>query len=657
MPDAHDRTRLRAWLALLGGLGLFVGYLAWLIAQPRGLFEFGYAPFTPEPLPYSPMRGFTYEQLWGHVARFFLMTPALVLASWGGNRLWPAALGALAKQLRRRSRRLALVISVICLALTTLLMLGLLRGRVISDDELVYRMQATFLSDGRLVGPDVGATPPDMFSVGTQLGYTGKYLPGEAIVQVPGLFFGVPALMHLPLLALTLFAFHRSITPRAGRRVADFSTIALALSPMLMLTSATGLSQATSLCAVALTGLGFEWARASRPLSGGVLAGFALSFGIAVRPQAMIPVALVFGSLVLWTLYHQKRWLGLAGYAIVLAAGLGLTGVYNHALTGSALTLPWYLQCSIEHFGFGRVWMTDSFTHTPITALENLAVVAVRWNAWWLGFPCSLAMVVLWWRLGRPSFGMAVWLWVALALLGFEFLYYSPGASDTGAIYHYELLLPSSVLAGTTANTALARFPTLTAAALVTHVALGTTSWLGEQTWRLARLVNSIHADSDALLARIAPPAILFHEIRGSETRPTGWVHDSFPKRFRGMEDPVVTFPVLMPKLQARVRAAYPGRSCWYYRRNPQSEAAELHRCEDVPGLMARMFTADDTTAIWIRPTAYNLTSYDPALANRRRRLLDATGQPMVRCCSVRHATKLGGPLRHDAGRCIEDGP
>jgi hypothetical protein len=652
-----EKAPLRAWLSLAGGALLCLAYLGWLVAQPRGLFEFGYAPFTPEPLPYSPMRGFTYEQLWGHVARFFLLTPALLLVTWGGYRLWPGALAASAQRLNDGSRRLVGFACASCLALTTFTLLAVLRGRAIVDDELVYRMQATFLAHGQLTGPDIGVTPPDVFSIETRLGYTGKYLPGEALVQVPGLWLGLPALLHVPIVALTLFAFHRATALRTGERIADFSTLALSLSPMLILTSATGLTQATSLCCLALAGLGFEWCRGGKPSAGGLLAGFAISFGVATRPQAMIPAGLVFGPLVLYSLARRRSWLGLGAYALTLGAGFTLIGAYNHALTGSPLTLPWYLQCSVEHFGFGRVWTTDNFIHTPITAVENLLVVAVRWNAWWLGFPASLAVLGIGWRFWRQLRGASVWLWVALALLGFEFLYYSPGISDTGAIYHYELLLPCSLIAGATLNAALGRWPALTAAAVFTHVALGTTSWFGEQTLRLARLVEFIHADSDALLARIPSPALLFHELRGSESRATGWVFDSFPKRFRGLEDPVVTFPMLVPALRAEVQKAYPGRSCWYYRRNPISEAAEVHRCDDVPALMDRVFAPDEVTAIWIRPTAYNVTDYDAgrAIANRRR--LDASGKPMLLCCGMRYATKLGARVRPEAlATCVEDG-
>src|SRR6185503_18273920 len=102
---------------------------------------------------------------------------------------------------------------------------------------------------------DIGVVPPDVFTVKTLVGYTGKYLPGEGIVQILGVVVGMAPLLHLPLLALTLYSFHRALLLRSGARIADFGTLALALSPMVMLTTATGLSQSTSLCMIALAGL------------------------------------------------------------------------------------------------------------------------------------------------------------------------------------------------------------------------------------------------------------------------------------------------------------------------------------------------------------------------------------------------------------------
>jgi len=60
-----------------------LAYAAWQCFEPHGAFEFAYAPFTPAPLPYSAMRGFTYEQLWGTCGGISLLGPALPLFCWG----------------------------------------------------------------------------------------------------------------------------------------------------------------------------------------------------------------------------------------------------------------------------------------------------------------------------------------------------------------------------------------------------------------------------------------------------------------------------------------------------------------------------------------------------------------------------------------------
>jgi hypothetical protein len=643
-------VRLRAVLALALGLFLSLAYGAWLYAQPRGDFEFAYAPFTPEPLPYSPMRGFTYEQLWGHVARFALLGPGLLLLSYALWKLRPVRLGV-------PGRRVFFWVGGAAVLASAFVMLAVLRGRAISDDELVYRMQATFLSEGRLGGLDVGVTPPDYFSVPTRTGYTGKYLPGEPLFQVPGLLVGIPALAHLPLLALTLWAFHGALRLRAGANVAAWATLALACSPMVLLTSATGLTQPLSLCCVTLAGLGFEWARSGRALAGSALAGFAISLGLLTRVQAMLPIGAVFVPALAYTLVRARHFRALAAFAGVLAAGLVLLGAYNYALSGSPFTLPWYLQCAIEKYGFGRVWKYDAYEHTPLRALENLAVVLVRLNAWWLGFPCSLALFGLWLWLGRPLSRAGIWLWVGLAVLAFEFAYYSPGASDTGAIYHYELILPASLIAGLVVNELLSRSPAFAATALVVHVGLGTLAFFAEQTTRLDRLVNFIHRDSDAALARIAGPALLFHEWHDGEAQPAGWVFDSFPRRLRGKNDRIVTFPRLPAAYRARVAELYPGRSCWYYRRNPLDGDAELHRCEAAAALLDPVERTSNGS-LWIRSTAYSKTSYDPVRANLVRRLRDEHGRRVVTCCALRNAEKLGfevNPKLYTS--CVKDGP
>lgn len=643
--------RFRAIALLAAGTLLSLAYLGWFFGRTLDASEFGYAPFTPEPLPYSPMRGFTYEQLWGHVARVALLLPGLLLATLGLSRLRPLAF-------RTTSRRVLQASAALSLGVTASVMLGVLRGRAISDDELVYRMQATFYAAGKLTGPELGFTPPDYFSVATRLGYTGKYLPGEGLVQVLGALAGVPALMHLPLLALTLFVWHRQVALRHGERSADFATSALALSPMVMLTAASGVSETTSLCAVALAGLGLEWARSSRPYAGALLTAWAVSFGMAARPQSLLPVGLVLVPWLAWSLVRQRKLAALGLFALLLGAGAVALGAYNHALSGSPLRLPWYLQCTIEHYGFGRVWQYDTFEHTPWTALENLGVVLVRLNAWWLGLPCSLGVLVLAAWLRTPLGRFREWWVAAAAIVLFEALYYSPGASDTGSLYHHELVLPGSLLAAAVVEAALARAPALATTGLALHLALGTGLFLADETARLSRLVTAIHADSDAALAKLKAPAVLFHESKPSELLVAGWLFDSFPRRYRGLRDPVVTFPNLPERGRNAVLGAYPGRACYYYRRHPGSAAAELYRCEDARALMDRPYGLDDERPLWTPPTAYEKSDYDPFRSNGARRVRDGDGRPLVSCCSLKSMARLGAAVPPRAlARCVPDGP
>jgi hypothetical protein len=303
------------------------------------------------------------------------------------------------------------------------------------------------------------------------------------------------------------------------------------------------------------------------------------------------------------------------------------------------------------------VWRYDAFVHTPWTALENLGVVLVRLNGWWLGFPLSLAVLALAIAERRWERRFGVWYLVALAIVAFELGYYSPGASDTGTLYHHELVLPGSMVAASVAEALLARFPALAPSLFVVHVGLGTVPFVAEQTLRLARLAAAIHGETDALLARIQAPALVFHEGRASEHLSVGWVFDTFPRRQRGQKDPLVTFPNVPEALRTKVQAAYPGRSCWYFRRDPSTEAASLVPCSEARALMNRT-EPDEAPPLWIRPTAYRMTNFDQLHSNSLRRLRDASGRPLVLCCALEQARSLGMAVeRAELARCVEDSP
>jgi|GEM_PF-2508800 len=628
-------------------------YFAVQIAEPHGAFEFAYFPFLPALHPYGAMCGFTYEQLWGHVRRICLLGPGLVLFLWGLQHYvrLPAP---------RDWTRLTQLAVALCLLVIAGLMLGLLRGRAVIDDEMAYAMQASFFGSGHIAGPDLGVNPNDVGTVAARIGYSIKYLPGESLTQVVGVKLGVPALAHLPVVFVTLWAWHRALSLSSGPAIARYATIALSCSPMLIFTSATGLSHATSLMWTVLLGLAFEWIGSGKPMRGAALAGVALAFGMLTRPQSMLPVGAVFGPCLVVRLWQRRAYASMAVLALTAGAGLGAVLAYNRVITGSPLKLPWFLQCGAEHYGFGRVWVVNLFEHTPALALKNLAVVAMRLNSWLLGWPWSLAVFPAWLALGRRTTGAPVWLWAGLAVLVFEFFYYSPGVSDTGAIYHYELLLPFALICGVVAQTVLERWPDFAPLWLCCGMILGTGSWILEQGLRLQRLVTTIHRDSDQALARIAAPAVLIYERWPGEAIARGWVFDAFPLRFRTGDAKVVTVPRLGPDTPAVAARVYPGRSCWYFHYLPGTPRPELLECAAAARWLERPAVPDPKD--FVRPyietsTAYRVTDYSPFSYITSLAIRDSTGLPELLCCHKRGLARLGhAPKALRERACVETG-
>jgi hypothetical protein len=567
--------------SVVGAL-LLVRYLVFDAGLPRGGIEFDYHIGGLAPALTSPTRGFTPEQLAAHVARLALLGPALLLLVFPVERLLA---GASPDAVWRR--RLVGLAATGALFTAGWLMFGVLRGRPLIEDELTYRLQAALFADGRL-GDPLGVSwprPGKPFTIWTPEGTTGKYLFGEPLVQVVGVLVGYPALLHLPLAALAIWAFRRSLAP-AGDAVRDWATLLLAISPMFVFTTAVGLSNITSFTMLAVALAGYVVLR-ERLAAGAAVAwpalvvGVALGFGLTARIQAVGPGGVVVGVVSLALLLRARRWV-----AAALLVGSGLVFVfsillYNRALTGSAWVLPWMLYTPVEQYGFGPVWEgRDIFTHTPWTALENLAVSAVRFNGWWLGWPVSLGMLAAWWRLGRPTTGAAPHLWVGAGILLFNLGWFSPGVSDTGPVYYLELLLPACALGGHALAAAATRWPGWTAAVLAVHIVVGTGTFYGEQAARLARLADYVNATAEDVLSRLPPPALLLVETRTGEARPRGWVWSGFSRWDRRPGDPVVVYPRESAENARALQAAFPDRSCWYFRTHPRTGAGEFGPCE-----------------------------------------------------------------------------
>lgn len=599
---------------ILAGLVLLVcaqvGVQVGVPSLSRGVSEFAYAPFTPAPLPFSPMRGFTLEQLSEHLLRVLLATPGLLLLAFGLARVWRGGRLTIPASFHPR---LALVASAFSLLFMAWLMFFVFRGRAIIDDELTYRMQAMLLADGLFGRVDPQLHYLDIFSIRSEVGVTGKYYPGEPLVQLPGSLVGYPALCHLPLAALTLLLTYRTVKLQAGKVVSSWAVILLASSPMFLFSTPTGQSVSTSLFAVVLAVYGLVVLVHGRPWIGALILGAGVGFGMTVRPQAMAPVGLVLVVAALIHLMPRRKF----GAAVALTASLmawaALILAYNKLITGSYLTMPWAMIKPVEHYGFGQVWEISSYRHTLLTALENLGVVSVRFNAWWLGWPSSLLLIWLWFRHGRPMDGALLWIFAGLAIILFEAGYYSTGVSDTGPVYHYELLAPAAVLGANALRQGFISAPRLTIIVLAVNFGLGSASFITYHSQRMIRLVGAIHDETDAVLAQVEQPAVLYYDVRCSETLEVGWIHTPFPRRLRSPRDGIVAYPRPPVKDIASHLENFKGRSCWYYRRNPENGKPEVYRCEQARRLFLRPYTeVTHKYCLSLKSTAAMHGWYDP---------------------------------------------
>ncbi|MCG8459860.1 MAG: hypothetical protein MI919_26570 [Holophagales bacterium] len=600
----------RAAAAVVVGAAMALAYAHFEQSLPRGPSEFAFWPAL-QPLPFAAIRGQTYEQWARILGRLVLLGPSLLLISWGLARIrWPAP----PRAWRLRPGVAALALAGLGIAFGLAFQLGTLRGRALVDDELTYAWQAELLAQGRLVESRLERWAPESFTVWTARGATGKYLFGAPLVQIPGVLLGIPALLHLPLLALACALWYRVMHAAAGPRVAVAGTALVALSPMVLLTSATGLSHTASLFAMVAAGWGISDLRRAAEigrtgLRGALVAGSALGFGFTVRPQVALSFGAVLAACWLLEAWRARRWRAMIVFFAAGAPWLAAVLTYDQYLTGSPFALPWTLFSPQESYGFGRVLEGSGYLHTPWRAFENLLMVAVRLNTFLLGWPLSLGLLGVWWAVGRPARGTAPWVLAGLAQTVFHLGYYTPGISGFGALYHFELVLPFAFLGGYAIAAALERRPRLAAAALAVHLVLGTGWFLAEQSSRLGRMASLLHDRREATLSSIEPPALLIYEAWPSEQVYLGWV--GFPLRTRHDAAPVVTYPRSGPGSVASLRNLYADRACWYYRVDPATMGPDLRPCSAAEHLLARPFALEGPK-IAVRPTAMALGYLPP---------------------------------------------
>lgn len=576
MSSEGDASRRRV-VALLGvALGLLG--LAALASIPRGLHEFFYdVPNSISSLPFGPLNGLLPALASSLLARALFLGPGLLLLSWA----WRPDVSRMAAALRAAQTPRVL------LGLHLLVVLGVMvfvvQGVPLQDDEATYLMQADLLRHGRIVDE---TTPPaaqflEPFTIFTPRGITGKYLFGEPLLLALGQLVGFPLLAHLGLAALGAWVWHLYHTRHGGGDAYGRLALLLwVLSPAILFTTATPVSQVPSLVLSVVA----VWAATRGGLRWGALAGCCVGFVTVCRPQCAVPLGIVVGGMGL-----RRGGRAVAGMALGGLPWLVALLVYNSYVTGSPLKLPWEM-FSVERFGFGRPFhrpgvpeldsLAAEYVHTPLKGVYIALVVLVRLNGWALGWPVSLVGVAAWLAAGRPQ-REAVTPWAALALttFAFQFLYYSAGTHETGAGYHY-LALPFllSATAATLAQTGWRHVALARRFALLCTL-LGTSTFALEHAYRLRRLSDAIDMGFNRVTVRA--PALVFHETSLSGSLQFGWVL-GISQRPRGAWHPVLHFPRGDEHSVRALQAAWPHRACVYTYRRPPDMAVRQVPCGEM---------------------------------------------------------------------------
>lgn len=394
------------------------------------------------------------------VILFSFRQPQLASMLWKAALLLPAA-GLLAAALAGTGIRLRLpsperdsrILIPIMIATGILIVLSIafvFRQTEVTDDENTYLFQARTLLLGRTANPPppVQKSFDNVFLINDGKQWVGKYGLGHPAAVALGLLTGSRYAVTVFLSVLTILLVYL-IARRLDwdRRTAVLAACLTAISPFYYLVSSSLLSHTTASFALALFFVALLTARkhAGTPL--GALAAFAagVALGLAfnVRPLTAVGYSLPFGVLLLFDLLRRRA--GTIPLVSVAAGGfalmLGATLWYNQTITGNALVFPFTYYNADEAMGFGV------YGHTPVMALNNLAVSFVRLNSFLFGFPVSLmfAAIPFAFKLGDGDRLLAG----IVGSLSFAYLFYwAPGVSDLGPVYYYEMLVPLVLLSG-----------------------------------------------------------------------------------------------------------------------------------------------------------------------------------------------------------------
>lgn len=244
--------------------------------------------------------------------------------------------------LARPSRRVfATGVALLVFALAAFFAQYCFAGMPYSVDEVAQRWHAQMLLAGRLYLPT--EPHPEFFSTNEVLDAGGKWFSqfpvGGPAVFALGLLLGAPWLVNPALAAFTAWNVYRFASRTFSEGVARGATLLFALSPFVLLMSASEMNHVATLALVSLALAELaRWATADDPrvvTRSAIIVGLAVGGAATVRPMDAVLVAVavgIFQALVAWREPRRRRSLllqcvaGAIPVALLLYANARTTG-------------------------------------------------------------------------------------------------------------------------------------------------------------------------------------------------------------------------------------------------------------------------------------------------------------------------------------------
>ena len=511
---------------------------------------------------------------------FGLVATAALAAGLEATRFAESARSALGR-VARSPRAVTLGAGLAVLVASGSLAYFVLGHAVVTDDEHVYRFIGQTLRAGSLVAPLPGpaADAPffaEQFVVINERGRYGKYTIGHPLVLALAQALGVEAWSGALLTALLVWPLAAIARRLLGPTGAALALVLFALSPQVLFTGATYLSQPTSALAM-LAGVASLIAAEQRRRPGLlVAAGLCFGFGILVRP---LPGALFAAVAVAWVFAGARRIGGRAGLvpiaAVALPASLGVLVVLvqNHLQAGSPLSTGHQLSYGLGAGSSGLLTILRSHT----VASTGMSVVSglLRLNVWLFGWALSLAFLP--WARRRGPWAL-VWAMVA-AGLAYRVVAPKVGVGITGPQYLFEEVPLLCLLTADGVRRLAARAhawgswsldATRLAGVLMAATVVSASMFVPYRVGDLARAGRAQGTIWRLVREKGLTRALVFHESVVPPTSGLSWAY--FPRcNSPRLDDDVLFVRVQAPGGDLRANAEFwkrrfPERSAWLFR-------------------------------------------------------------------------------------------